>query len=207
MPTAAPERRYLAGGEACMIEVRESDAGPELFGYAARFDSDSEPIYGEFVERIAPGAFSEVLKDDAALLFNHDANEILGRNGGTLEIGEDGLGLWYRARLDPANPAAAKVLSAVRRKDVRGNSFAFTVAKAFWDETTTPVRRTVEKVARLYDVGPVVYPAYPATSVGLRDAETALAELRALREARAEDPAVLHAHRRRLLDLRARELS
>ena len=48
--------------------------------------------------------------------------------------------------------------------------FRFSVVKEEWDESgDTPVRTLVE--VRLYEVGPVTFPAYEATTAGVRSAE------------------------------------
>ena len=65
------------------IEVRKAeDAVTTLRGYAAVYDSPSDPIMGRFIERLAPGCF------DAALASNPD---VLCRfeHGGSDDYGAD----------------------------------------------------------------------------------------------------------------------
>jgi len=162
------ERRTLDIG----LEVREDGDRRVLTGIAAPFNSRSEDL-GWFVEELAPGAFDEAIKrSDAAALFNHNPDNLLGRqSSGSLRLEETDNGLRYEVDL-PQTPLADSVRELVKRGDLRGNSFAFTVATDEWSslEDGRQLRR-VMKVDRLYDVGPVVYPAYKATCVSTRALE------------------------------------
>jgi len=65
------------------IELRENpDARPTIHGYAAVYDSLSEPLYGMFYERIAPGAFGKALarNPDVRALIDHESTRVLGRS-------------------------------------------------------------------------------------------------------------------------------
>ena len=60
-------------------------------------------------------------------------------------------------------------------------SFAFTVNKIEWDDTTKPVpTRTIKQFERIWDVSVVDIPAYDGTSVYARSLELADADLRKL---------------------------
>ena len=183
------ERRYTPG----MVELRSAAGGTEpntVRGYAAVFNKLSNdlggPSYG-FHELIQPGAFDYVLKDDVRALFNHDPNFILARSrdgAGTLKIGTDDTGLWYE--FEPAQTTAGRdLLVSIKRGDVDQSSFAFTVGMdgEKWTEETKDgkpfVLRTITKVARLHDVSPVTYPAYPDASVAVRSLEKFREELAA----------------------------
>lgn len=169
------ERRFFESGK---IEIRKADGGDKpspitLRGYAAKFDVMSENL-GGFREQIAPGAFADVLKDDVRALFNHDANQVLGRTtAGTLRIAQDSTGLYYEVDL-PDTQAARDLATSIERGDVSQSSFAFRVAPNgdSWDENEDGVIiRTITKFARLYDVSPVTYPAYPDATIGMRSLE------------------------------------
>jgi uncharacterized protein len=172
-----PERRFLSDP----VEFRAGGEGaePQIRGYAALYNSRSENLGGKehpFYEVIEPGAFDEVLKDDVRALFNHDANLILARSRGgkgTLRLFTDERGLGYE--FTPADTSAGRDLRvSVERGDVDQSSFAFTVAEDGdkWVEEGGVITRTIKKVARLFDVSPVTYPAYPDTAVALRSLET-----------------------------------
>lgn len=151
------------------------DAGSDALtvsGYAAVYNVDSENL-GGFVERIAPGAFADVMDNDVRAFFNHDESLILGRTAaGTLELSDDERGLEYRITL-PATSYAQDLAESMRRGDVDQSSFSFTVARggAEWripEDDDEPATRTVTRVARLWDVAPVSIPAYPDTSAAVR---------------------------------------
>jgi hypothetical protein len=73
------------------------------------------------------------------------------------------------ATLDPANPKAQELSSALRRGDMDKMSFAFTVSPD--GQTKDAGLRTLTDIERLYEVSVVTLPAYDSTSVGMRSAE------------------------------------
>lgn len=141
--------------------------GNRLAGYAAVFDSPTVITEGgrTFTEIVRRGAFAKAIesKGDVLICFNHDAGRLLGRTAsGTARIHEDTHGLRFEVDLPEA---AADLKELVARGDVRGASFSFSVRKGgeHWDGNTRELRDLF-----LYECGPVVLPAYGATSVGLR---------------------------------------
>jgi len=169
------ETRMFAGA----IRAARAANGNHLAGYAAVFDSLSVPMWG-FREKIAPGAFSEVLGDDVRCLLNHDPSLILGRTrSGTLNLAQDDHGLSIDDLL-PDTQLGRDTAELVGRGDISQMSFAFSVAEESWeyhDDGSDDIR-TILKFKRLYDVSPVTYPAYPETSIGLRDLEIAQQRVR-----------------------------
>jgi hypothetical protein len=161
----AAERRFYTED----IELREEGESRKIRGYAAVFNKESED-FGWFVERVAPGAFDDVLNDDVVALFNHDPNFPLARKNAGLTIGVDKKGLWYEFDA-PDTTVGNDLLKNIRAKIIRQSSFAFTIAEESWDykeKDKGPNVRTIKKVKRLYDVSPVTYPAYPDTTVAAR---------------------------------------
>lgn len=159
-------------GDAPVIESREDgQESRRIVGYAAKFDKWSLPIGGWFKEKISRGAFDDVLKGDVVAVFNHDKNYILARNGSTLNLSVDDVGLRYEFEA-PNNTAGNDLLESVSRGDIKGSSFRFIANKITWE--TAPKGdeveelRTIEKVETLIDVGPVTFPAYPDTEVAKR---------------------------------------
>jgi uncharacterized protein len=139
---------------------------PVISGYAAVFNRPSEDL-GGFVELIQPGAFAETLQsDDVRALWQHDPAIVLGRTkNGTLRLEEDAVGL--RIDIDvPDTQAGRDAVASIRRGDVDQMSFGFRVIEDAWEQGA-PVRRTLVKV-ELFDVSPVTFPAYPQTSVSVR---------------------------------------
>lgn len=186
------------------IEFRaaEGGAGATLVGYAARFNSPSSPIGGRYVEYIAPGAFDDVLNTDVVALFDHDSTRVLGRtSAGSLRLSVDDLGLRYEVDLDLEDPDAIAVQRKLLTRKVTGSSFAFQVAQdsETWDREGDVRTRTIQRISALYDVGPVTYPAYPASSAALRSLDAC--------EAAAAAEAARDAEIRRAADARARRLA
>lgn len=153
------------------FEKREDGEDENVIeGYAAVFNRDSED-FGGWHERIAPGAFSEVLQDNAVALFNHDMNLVLGRNGVNVTLSQDEKGLRYKVKL-PDTTLARDLKQLVKEGIIHQSSFAFTVEEQEWKHTDKePSVRTINKIKRLYDVSPVTSPAYPDATVGARSFE------------------------------------
>lgn len=182
------ERRFVKGAE---IRAKKKGSGdnatPAIEGYAAVFGEDYV-LYDSksfrMVERIKPGTFTRALeeKQDVRCLFNHDADNLLGRTANnTLTMKQDDKGLQFENDLDSRTRVAQDVHCFVERGDVTGCSFAFTVRKQTWteqeDDGFTLYVREIEDVD-LFDVGPVTYPAYTGTTVGARAHGHLTAELR-----------------------------
>jgi HK97 family phage prohead protease len=178
------ERRDFAFEEdnELIVESR-ADGRAAIIGYAAVYNRMSLDL-GGFREEILPGAFDKILnrqrgKGDVVALFNHDSNIVLGRtSSGTLELSSDDKGLRY---VVSPPVSRADVLELIQRRDVRGSSFAFTVDKSgegFRQGEDGKAVRQIREVSGLYDVGPVLVPAYPATSasVAMRSYEAWLAQ-------------------------------
>jgi len=170
------EKRTIGGREL----RAEGGVTPKFAGYAAVFNQLSEDLGGslfELYEQIAPGAFAETIRrDDIRALFNHDSNLVLGRKqASTLALREDGVGLFMEVT-PPDTQWARDLAVTIARGDITQMSFAFTVLdeEFRYDREKDIVYRTLKKV-RLYEVSPVTFPAYPQTSVGVR--EQGLAEV------------------------------
>jgi HK97 family phage prohead protease len=164
-----------------VVESR-ADGRAAIVGYAAVYNRLSLDL-GGFKEEILPGAFDRILtrqrgRQDVVALFNHDSNIVLGRtSSGTLELSSDDKGLRY-----VVTPPVSRgdVLELIQRRVVRGSSFAFTVDpknESFRTGEDGKAVRQIREVSGLYDVGPVLVPAYPATSasVAMRSYEAWLA--------------------------------
>lgn len=148
------------------VEVREEDGGPMIVGHGAVFDVETT-IGGVYREVVRRGAFMKTIADgDVRGLFNHDGNIILGRNrAGTMALVEDQVGLEYRIKAPTTDLVRDMVLEPIRRRDVSGSSFGFSVVKRTWD-AEQELRELLE--VKLYDVGPVTFPAYPSTDAAVR---------------------------------------
>jgi uncharacterized protein len=147
------------------FEVREDASGMFLEGYAALFNSRSENL-GGFTETIKPGAFRASLKarNDIKLLWNHDTGAVMGSTrAGTLTLTEDERGLRVSATL-PDTTYGRDARELVRRGDVTGFSFGFSMPARGGDEWSADGTERVLKSVRLHEVSLVAFPAYPETN-------------------------------------------
>lgn len=165
------------------------DDSRRIEGYALVFNSRSVDL-GGFTEVIAPGALEGVLaKSDVLALYNHDINRGLlarSRQGeGTLELTIDDTGLRYSFEA-PNTALGDELLEGVRRGDIAGSSFAFTVDKDHWEEDKDgSIVRTIIALDELFDVSPVIHPAYEETSVDSRGLDALRAKCE--KEEKSED--------------------
>ena len=156
------EKRTIAYSN---LEMRAEGDGNTLVGYASVFDSPSEPM--PFVEYVRRGAFSKTINDgaDVRLLVDHEGVPLARTKSGTLVLEEDERGLRVEADLDPSNPDAARIISAMKRGDLSQMSFAFRTIKDSYNADRS-VRELKE--VQLFDVSVVTFPAYEETVAELR---------------------------------------
>ena len=176
-PDPAQREDLMSDGfyvRACAFELRDDSVhgdGFTLEGYAAVFNSPTliNDWDGEYEETIAPGAFKRTINARKPVLqFDHGQHPVLGSLPiGSIEaLAEDTRGLFIRARLLD-NWMTEPLRQAINAGAVDGMSFRFQVVRDAWDETATPRQRTLKEV-RLFELGPVVFPAYADTTVALR---------------------------------------
>jgi len=143
------------------LEIREQGDGMTLRGYAAVFNSPSQPL--PFIETIAPGAFKASLdsRNDVKLLWNHDTGTVLGSTrAGTMTMVEDSHGLLIEAKL-PDTQAGRDLATLIKRGDVNAFSFGFRVP-AGGDEWPSADQRILKRV-NIFEASVVAFPAYTAT--------------------------------------------
>lgn len=151
------------------IELRRTDAGPKI-GMTIPYNSESEDL-GGFRECVRAGCFSKTMQEqDVRALWNHDPNWVLGRTGNkTLALRSTDGGLDGEVTLDPEDQMHTHFARRVERGDVAGASFGFEKVRDNWDGTASdgmPLRSLIE--ARLFDLSPVTFAAYPAAAAEQR---------------------------------------
>lgn len=155
-------------------QYRAAEENGELYieGYFAVFNSVYEIAPG-LTESISPGAFAGVLGGDIRALTNHDTTLVLGRTkAGTLELREDGHGLWGRVRINREDSDAMNLYHRVQRGDVDQCSFGFDVLEETVDyRDDGSIHFTIEKIDPLYEVTVATFPAYEETAVSARSAQ------------------------------------
>lgn len=152
------------------IEYKSLDNN-EIQGTASSLNSPYD--MGGFDEVIDIEAFDEADFSEAAALFNHDQNIVLGRvKNNTLKIERRGNMLVY-TYLPPDTSAAKDVGILIKRGDIYQSSFAFSIKEngEMWEMRDGRYLRTITKINKVYDVSPVTYPANPNTSVASRSME------------------------------------
>ena len=154
---------------------------PTLRGHFAVFNqwTNIESVReGKFMERVAPGAFSRTFAEDRAalrVLFQHGKDPQVGDKplGPIAELGEDERGAFYAVPL--LDTAYNRELIPGLRAGVYGSSFRFAVEaeefqprvkRSTWNPDALPERTIIR--ARVYELGPVTFPAYAGATAGIR---------------------------------------
>lgn len=194
---ADPRQVLRSQVRAHLFEFRAADPGDgepndgrTLRGYAAVFDQPTiiESYAGSFEEVVKRGAFRKTLRERTPVMqYDHGNDKRVGSVpiASIEELYEDDEGLFTRARLFP-NDVVEPIRQAVEGKAIRGMSFKFRVMQDRWidrdgkkirdDELNDlladpgergPIRREITEV-QLFELGPVAFPAYEQTSVGVR---------------------------------------
>ncbi len=154
------------------IEVREAEDGVKtISGYAVKWEMKSQTLgyWRRFKEQFKKGAFEESLKvEDQRALWSHDTSQVLGRTkNGTLRLYEDSIGLRFELDLPPTT-LGNDVYQTIKRGDVDGVSFGFQKVIEEWDENDPDnIVRSITK-AKLLEISPVAFPAYPDSTVSAR---------------------------------------
>ena len=153
------------------VEYRTENEGNTISGYAAVFtDYSGKPSLSEnlggFREIVAPTAFNE-RSGKVLAFYNHDSSQVLGKEGTNLELSVDSRGLKFSLIL-PDTTTGRDVRELIRAGILSGVSFGFTVNKDSWAVVNNEKIRTLESVT-LYEISPTANPAYPDTSVALRN--------------------------------------
>ena len=168
------ERRSAVGTVRTAVVRERGEVRRRLIGTAAPFGSPSHDL-GGFIEIIEPGAFrlaparvSRTRKAGG----RHSPEDVIG----VVVEQRDGIGALQRLEYEvdlPSSDMGKRVEESIDRRDVTGNSFAFTVAKGGERFETRPdgtiVRHLLpDGIKELIDVGPVTFPAYADTVVAAR---------------------------------------
>ena len=152
----------------------EGGQGKTLSGLAIPYNSPSVLIDeddAQFVEVILPGAFDETINDSAAeimMLYSHDWEAPLARrSAGRLDIRSEQDGVYFTAT-PPDTTRTQDLVKDISAGNVQGVSFGFVATEDRWSKTPegVPLREVVRGI--LYEISPVVNPAYPDTAIASR---------------------------------------
>lgn len=176
------------------VRAAESDSGEKIItGRPIVYEAKTN--LGFFDEVIARGALDGADLKDVRFLVNHDTRSIplarSRRNNGNstmkLSVDYEGMNIDY-VKLDVENNSEARALySAVKRGDITGMSFMFSIDDAEWrDLESDHPTRIIRKIGTVVEVSAVTFPAYEATEINARSREELDSARAALENARAK---------------------
>ncbi len=180
------QRAYM-----CDVATRTDEVhGDILEGIPIIYDAPTD-IGGMWREIIDKGALDQADLKDVRFLVNHDTDSIpLARSrnnnaNSTMQMTVEEDGLHVRVDLDTeGNPRAKELYSAIKRQDVSGMSFMFTVKNDKWDDVDSDYpTRHITALDKVFEVSAVTFPAYEQTSINARSVESGKASLESAREA------------------------
>ena len=158
------------------VRIESAEGKPsKVTGTGAVYDRRSQDL-GGFVEIIRRGAFKDSLEDGREIksFYNHDPNQVLGTTTSEppLKIRDTKEGLNFTVEI-PDTSYGRDLQENLRRKNVKGSSFAFRVLDAgenwYRDDKGMTVREIT--AAELFELGPVTNPAYLPTTAAVRSLE------------------------------------
>jgi HK97 family phage prohead protease len=194
----APRDNLYRGfaGAGIAPELRADDdagggTGSLMFGHFAVFDQWTEIhswYEGDFLETLVAGSFTKTIaenRDQVKVQFDHGYDFHVGDSplGPIEDLSEDNTGAYYEVPLLDTDYNRGRILPMLQGRTIDGRnlgsvlgaSFRFRVIKDEWDEE--PGRsdhnpdglpeRTIKEV-RLYEFGPVVFPAYDGATAAVR---------------------------------------
>lgn len=161
------EKRALSG---ISVRARKADELPAIEGHFAVFRSLSEPIYGWFKEELMEGCMARTLREkaDHKVLFDHKSAQVIGcREAKTCTMKTDDVGLWIDVPEPPPTTWCRDLIINMERKEIKSASIGFYVRTTKWrQEDGWDVREIYDM--DLVEGSVVTFPAYSATSVGVR---------------------------------------
>ena len=122
----------------------------------------------DYYERIEPTAFDGADLTDVVFRVDHEGRVYARTSAGTVQLWHDDHGLGQRTDLSKTQ-AARELFADIEAGNYPKMSFAFTVAEDHYDKATHT--RVIDRIAKVFDVSPVSFPANPTTelSVSTRD--------------------------------------
>ena len=152
------------------FEVRQDGAEPSFLveGYASTFEPYKLiEIDGEdYNERIEPTAFDDADMSDVVYRIDHEGKVFARSSAGSIQLDIDEHGLHQVTDLSKTK-AGREHFEEIKAGLYPQMSFAFTVEADHYDEETRT--RVVDKVAKIYDISSVAFPANDTTELHIRD--------------------------------------
>ena len=155
------------------MRIAETDSEEMSFaveGYASTFERYKlfEDEGTEYFEQIDPKAFDDADMTDCVFRVDHQGPVYARTSAGTVNIWVDEHGLAQKTDLSKTQ-RARDLFEDIKAGNYPKMSFAFTVAEDHYDKATHT--RIIDRIAKVFDVSPVSFPANPTTelSVSTRD--------------------------------------
>lgn len=174
MPYKPTERQYRTF--AVPLQVRAAEEAEQtqdeyiVEGYATTFNDPYRMFTYEgvdYYEQIDRDALTDADMSDVLFLYNHEGMVFARISNGTLTVAPNERGLYIRADLGKTEQSRS-MYEQIKAGMVTQMSWAFTIADdgdTYDEETHT---RTINRVAKVYDVSAVAYPANPSTDISAR---------------------------------------
>ena len=146
-----------------------ADDGNPLYmveGYASTFEPYKLlTVDGvDYYERIEPTAFDGADLSDVVFRVDHEGRVYARTSAGTVEVWHDDHGLGNRTDLSKTK-AARELYDDIAAGNYPKMSFAFRVGEDHFDRATNT--RVIERIDKVFDISPVVFPANPGTELGV----------------------------------------
>jgi hypothetical protein len=152
------------------FEVRKDGDKPSFLveGYASTFEPYKLiEIDGEdYNEQIMPNAFDNADMTDVVFRVDHEGPVFARASAGTVQLDVDDHGLHQISDLSKTQ-RGRDLFEDIAAGNYPQMSFAFTVGEEHYDADTRT--RIIDRVAKVFDVSPVTWPANPATELHVRD--------------------------------------
>lgn len=184
------------------VELRmlgeEGNEEQRIVGRALTYEVESMPIQGKYTEVIKRGALDKADMTQAVARAIHSNAALLGTvRSGTLLLRAHADGMDYEVSV-PNTTAGKDAAVYVERGDYSGSSFAYipdlNTIKWVTRSGQLPMRE-VYNIIGVYDVSPVINPAYPETTTALRELETMEAEDLLQEKLKAESASLTAIHK------------
>ena len=167
------------------FEVRTDEGGEPSFlveGYASTFEPYKLiEIDGEdYNERIQPDAFDDADLSDVVFRVDHEGTVYARASAGTVKLDIDDHGLHQVSDLSKTQKARS-LYEDIAAGNYPQMSFAFTVGEEHYDSETRT--RVIDRIAKVFDISPVTFPANPTTELYARDYFNGVIEMEKAAEA------------------------
>lgn len=152
------------------IRAKESEKNYRVTGYASTFEPylmfEDEGV--QYFERIAPTAFDDADMSDVVFLRDHTGRVLARTKNDALRLSTDQHGLLTDTDLG-LTEASREMYEDISTGNYTQMSFSFVVARdgEHFEDSDQKVTRVIDRIAKVYDVSAVAFPANPGTDIGV----------------------------------------